>query len=425
MATKYLVSGKDGDHLPVSGPDGKLDHRHMGAAWAALHGGYRGNKYEGAGKAEAIAKLKAHYKAEGLDIPSECSRVFVAGGIELREGAFDPTKGTLTVRVIQPGMNSSKSRFYPAEVLKRDHAIFNGQKMFADHQTEAQAKAQPEGSVNNWVGQLTRVWPENDGTIMGEAQIIDPSFKAKLSALAEKGLLKEMGISIRAVGEATTKEVEGVETRYVESLLSARSVDFVTYPGAGGRVLAIESEEGNNDVDVISEAEFRTRRPDIVAAIKLELQETIRMTAEEKKQLDDALAAVATLTAANTAMTEAAKAEKIKADEAAKTAKVATAAATLTTMLTESKLPEIAVKRIKKQFEGAEDDKGFKEAIAEEADYIKSITPVKRHNGADDNAELTEVEKAKAKTDFDSCVESFVAMGFTKEEAEIAAKGKK
>jgi hypothetical protein len=30
----------------------------MGAAWAALHGGYRGNKYEGPDRSAAIAKLK-------------------------------------------------------------------------------------------------------------------------------------------------------------------------------------------------------------------------------------------------------------------------------------------------------------------------------------------------------------------------------
>jgi hypothetical protein len=42
----------------------------MGAAWAALHGGYRGNKYEGPGKEAAIAKLKALYKSEGMELPS-------------------------------------------------------------------------------------------------------------------------------------------------------------------------------------------------------------------------------------------------------------------------------------------------------------------------------------------------------------------
>jgi len=66
----YLVSGKDGDHLPVTNNEGKPDHGLMGDAWAALHGGFRGNKYEGPDKAEAIAKLEKLYKSEGMDLPT-------------------------------------------------------------------------------------------------------------------------------------------------------------------------------------------------------------------------------------------------------------------------------------------------------------------------------------------------------------------
>lgn len=58
-------------HLQVRGADGKPDHRLMGAAWAALHGGYRGNKYEGPNKAAAIAALKKLYDAEEMVTPSE------------------------------------------------------------------------------------------------------------------------------------------------------------------------------------------------------------------------------------------------------------------------------------------------------------------------------------------------------------------
>lgn len=66
----YLVADRgDGQPaLPVK-KNGKLDHRLMGAAWAALHGGYRGNKYEGKGKEQAIAKLKRLYKKEGMETP--------------------------------------------------------------------------------------------------------------------------------------------------------------------------------------------------------------------------------------------------------------------------------------------------------------------------------------------------------------------
>lgn len=68
MAVEYLVP--DGQHLPYTDDSGKPSHRLMGAAWAALHGGYRGKKYEGPDKDAAIAKLKGIYKKEGMETPT-------------------------------------------------------------------------------------------------------------------------------------------------------------------------------------------------------------------------------------------------------------------------------------------------------------------------------------------------------------------
>lgn len=70
-AVKYLVESNGEKHLPYTDEDGKPNHRLMGAAWAALHGGYRGNKYEGPNKEEAKKKLKQIYAREGMDTPSE------------------------------------------------------------------------------------------------------------------------------------------------------------------------------------------------------------------------------------------------------------------------------------------------------------------------------------------------------------------
>jgi hypothetical protein len=58
-------------HLQVRGSDGRPDHRLMGAAWAALHGGYRGNKYEGPSKGDALAKLLLLYASEEMPTPYE------------------------------------------------------------------------------------------------------------------------------------------------------------------------------------------------------------------------------------------------------------------------------------------------------------------------------------------------------------------
>lgn len=72
MAILYLITDEKGEgHLPYTGEDGKPDHHLMGAAAAALGKGYRGNKYEGPGKEEAITKLKDIYEKEGMDFPDE------------------------------------------------------------------------------------------------------------------------------------------------------------------------------------------------------------------------------------------------------------------------------------------------------------------------------------------------------------------
>lgn len=87
---KYLVTDSDGKkHLPYTDESGKPDHRLMGAAWAALHGGYRGNKYEGEDKSGAIARLKRVYEREGMKPPSEKAA-------QLREAALTVHKAKHT-----------------------------------------------------------------------------------------------------------------------------------------------------------------------------------------------------------------------------------------------------------------------------------------------------------------------------------------
>ncbi len=69
-ASHYLVVGDPEKvttwHLRVKGADGKPNHGLMGAAKAALGGGYRGQQYDGPDKDAALAKLEAMYKAEGM-----------------------------------------------------------------------------------------------------------------------------------------------------------------------------------------------------------------------------------------------------------------------------------------------------------------------------------------------------------------------
>lgn len=147
-------------------------------------------------------------------------------------------KGEISFTVIKPGW-SKNNRYYPAELLKSRANIFEGAKMFMNHATDAQDKVRPEGDLRDWVANITKVWPESDGTVRATAKVIDPAFKAKLQLLGESNMLNTMGVSIRAMGVSKDGEAEGKSGKVVESLLGAKSVDFVTFAGAGGAVETI------------------------------------------------------------------------------------------------------------------------------------------------------------------------------------------
>jgi hypothetical protein len=148
--------------------------------------------------------------------------------------------GKLTVTVIKPGV-SKNGRYYSESLLKGSTGIFKGAKMFVNHQTEAEQRSRPEGDINDWVANLGSAWAESDGTVRGAATVIDPVFKQKLENLRNAGQLDSMGISIRCAGTATDGEHDGKACKIIESLDGCRSVDFVSFAAAGGRVEALES----------------------------------------------------------------------------------------------------------------------------------------------------------------------------------------
>jgi hypothetical protein len=329
-------------------------------------------------------KVEVTYSAVG-----ESARFLVANVEQLKESAYDAAAGEFPIKIIQPGM-SKNNRFYPAEVLKRDFNIFEGAKMFADHQTDAQSKAQPEGSVHNWVATLKGVYAESDGTLRGKAVVIDPAFKAKLATLAEKNLLTEMGISIRAVGAGSKRTIDDVQATYVESLVACRSVDFVTFAGAGGQVLT-ESATSEFDVDLVTEAQLRSRRPDLIALIESTNKEnTMQKTLEQ--QLQEARTRIAELETSETSL-------KGKLQEAEKAVQRTAAQSALTNLLKESKLPEVSKTRIQTQFKEAVNTDGMKEAITAEEAYVKQLGSggtSRKNMGAADN--IQESEGAKQAT---------------------------
>jgi len=148
------------------------------------------------------------------------------------------TDGKMRVRIIAPGQGSSG--YYPEEVLKRDGpAVFSeGTKMYADHPTKTEGQARPERSIRDIVATLS------ENAAYEEAGPVGPGLYADISVMPEwrdriEALAPHIGVSIRTRGTARVGEVEGKTTTIIESLQRTpfTSVDFVTEPGAGGRVL--------------------------------------------------------------------------------------------------------------------------------------------------------------------------------------------
>lgn len=140
--------------------------------------------------------------------------------------------GRFKIGVITPGTGSSGT--YPRETIEaagRDKVFAAGTHMYLDHATEADSFQRPEGSIRDLVGILTEdaYWDEAAGGLVAEARIYS-NWRPVLEEMKD-----DIGVSIRASGEVREDKGQRVITRLSE----ARSVDFVTRAGRGGRILEV------------------------------------------------------------------------------------------------------------------------------------------------------------------------------------------
>lgn len=154
--------------------------------------------------------------------------------------------GNATVTIITPGVGSSGT--YPRETIEQaatDRVFHAGLLMFADHATEEDTWARPEGSITNLVGVLAEDarWDTAADGLVAEVRIFE-HWKPIIRDMAET-----IGVSIRAAGEVD----ETADGRIVKRLTEARSVDFVTRAGRGGRVMEVLEAARPTTLDEIAE----------------------------------------------------------------------------------------------------------------------------------------------------------------------------
>ena len=360
-------------------PTKKVTRAQLGRAAAALSpGGFRGQKVAIPASDLSAVKRKIRGEYRKLDVGDEEiprwvreteTRELVQSYIPLTEATFD--KGRATVIVIKAGFNATEDRYYPAEVLKRDYGIFEGMKMYADHPTEQEDKDRPERSIKDWVATLSEVaWDESHQSVTGIAEVVEPWLMQKLASLRDKEMLSEMGISINAVGSASKGTIDGKETLVIEKLVIAKSVDFVTEPGAGGIVTFYESDRGH-DIDLVELSTLKERRPDLIkaveATVRAEITKEVKKAMENEELIKEKDEQIATLTKERDSLKEAAEKaerEKVKAE----------AQATIKETVDKAELPEAAKERLLERFKDAENADGIEEAVKAEVEYIAKLS---------------------------------------------------
>ncbi len=313
--------------------------------------------------------------------------------------------GAIRIKVIQAGQGSSG--YYPVDVLKRDGPkVFTaGTHMHLDHPSISEESDRPERSVTTLAGTLTSDarWEEHGAA--GPGLYADAKVRSDLAPLIEE-LAPHIGVSIRALGKAGTRELEGKKVRTIEAIEQAKSVDFVTLAGAGGKVLdLIESARGRQrtaqerEVNDVDKAEFEATKTALTEAqTKLTELEQWKAT-QERREHEAKLLGEARIVVVDTLKTIT--------------------------------LPSLTRERLTEQLvanppvtDGALDTEALviqvKEAAKTEAEYLASVTGGDRVRGmgAPAPAELDSEAKRKRRE------ANFVRMGMSESAAKIAAAGR-
>lgn len=167
---------------------------------------------------------------------TEAETIAITGDIVPLVEKAVASDGTIPIKIIAPGWGSSG--YYTERVLTRDipAAFPVGTKMYWNHPTVTEAVERPERDLRDLVAKTvsTPIWradgPAGPG-MYADAQVYE-GWRAPVDDLAA-----DIGLSIIAAGYAKTGEAEGRSGPIIEQIVRGESIDFVTTPGAGGKIL--------------------------------------------------------------------------------------------------------------------------------------------------------------------------------------------
>lgn len=307
---------------------------------------------------------------------------------------------TVPLKLIRPGWGASG--YYGAGMLEADgpKVFTRGTKMYWNHPTATEEAERPERDLRDLAAELTgdARWdangPKGPG-LYADAKVFG-GFRESIDELAP-----HIGVSIRALGKARHGEAEGRKGPVIESIVAAKSVDFVTTPGAGGEILTLfeaarsRSEQSPATGEPMQEAQ---------AVSETELTEVRTQLAElrtENARLREAM----TLTAARDFAAQRLAAAAIPAP---------TRARLLESLVSDPPITDAGA--LDREAYGTRID----EAVKAELAYINALTGGARVTGMG-GAPTFEISEADATA---KLAESFKRLGYDEATAKAAAAGR-
>ncbi len=302
-----------------------------------------------------ITKISEFLKS----VPIEPEMLVETESVPINEG--DVKEANIPIKIIQPGWGSSG--YYSKKLLENAAGKYKaGTLMYWDHPTESEERDRPERSLRDVAGVLV-----SDGTFKEDGKAGPgiyalakpfPEFRTNIEAMGPY-----IGISHRAMGLREQGEAEGRKGHVIKNIMEVASVDFVTVPGAGGRIVSLfesakngGAQENIKQQEEIMEKELKETQEKLTAK-ETELAEAQKAKEDAETKLKDAETKLKDAEAKLTEKAQAEMAEQVTA-------------ITKTTLDEVKDLPEAAKARIKvsaiTKEDGTLDEEKVKEAINEQ-----------------------------------------------------------